>query len=335
MSGSPAGRVLALLERVQERPGLTATTLADELGVGERTVRRYVTTLQELGIPVAADRGRLGGYRLAPGYRMPPLMLGTDEAVAITLILAVLGGDQNDRGGGPTPSDVALGKLRRALPRDVADRVDDVLAVVSPPSRGRGLSPEATAHPARLATLAGAVVGQRVCRVRHRTDDTTATVRKVNPYGVAVVRGHLYLHGWCHLRRARRTFRVDRIEQVEVLEERFRAPHGLDVAAAVERSLATSWSGWQVNVVLDGPRAEVESWIPRYVGVAETIDEHTTRLRLTTRNLETTVLRLSDHPFVMRVEEPAELREAFERRGRWMLATAGAGASAGGLSDRA
>ena len=92
MSGSPAGRVLTLLERVQEHPGLTAPRLAEELGVSERTVRRYVTTLHDLGIPVEAGRGKFGGHRLRPGFRMPPLMLTTDEAVAVTLALAVMRG---------------------------------------------------------------------------------------------------------------------------------------------------------------------------------------------------------------------------------------------------
>src|SRR6188472_3111466 len=91
MTGNPAGRVLALLERVQERPGLTAPQLADQLGVSERTVRRYVSTLQQLEIPVEAGRGRYGGHRLRAGFRMPPLMLTTDEAVAMTLALALTG----------------------------------------------------------------------------------------------------------------------------------------------------------------------------------------------------------------------------------------------------
>lgn len=308
---SPAGRVLALLERVQERPGLTAERLADELGVGERTVRRYVTTLQELGIPVTARRGRAGGYHLEAGFRMPPLMLSTDEAVAITLTLAVL-----RLGDGPTT--VALAKLRRALPRDVAERVDAVLTAVVPPARADRLAAGAAPDPHLLATLAAGVVGERVCRVRHGT-----TTREVNPYGVAVVRGHLYLHGWCHLRRARRTFRVDRIVGVDLLDTTFRAPTGLDVARAVETSLATSWDEWTVSVLLSAPLAEVEATIPRYVGVAEAVSPTQTRLRLTTRNLDTTVLRLSDHTFAMTVEEPVELVEAFERRAAWMASVGG------------
>src|SRR6478735_820011 len=90
ISGNPAGRVLTLLERVQERPGITGPRLAADLGVSERTVRRYVATLQDLGIPVEPSRGRVGGYRLRAGYRMPPLMLSTDEAVAVTLALATV-----------------------------------------------------------------------------------------------------------------------------------------------------------------------------------------------------------------------------------------------------
>ena len=81
----PAGRVLALLELLQTRHRSTAAELAGHLGVDERTVRRYATTLVELGIPVTADRGRHGGYRLHSGYKLPPLMLTDDEAVAVAL----------------------------------------------------------------------------------------------------------------------------------------------------------------------------------------------------------------------------------------------------------
>lgn len=67
----PVSRVLALLELLQARPGLTGAELAERLGVDERTVRRYAARLAGLGIPVQADRGRYGGYRLMPGFRLP------------------------------------------------------------------------------------------------------------------------------------------------------------------------------------------------------------------------------------------------------------------------
>lgn len=317
MSGSPAGRVLTLLERVQEHPGLTAPRLATELAVSERTVRRYVTTLQDLGIPVEADRGSTGGYRLRPGFRMPPLMLTTDEAVAITLALAVVNGPAGDQ---TTTAEAALAKLVRALPRSVSERVGTVLAAVTAPQGGwfTGGAPD----PGRLAALTSGVVGGRVCRIRHASERGDVTEREVNPYGVVVVRGSCYLHGWCHLRRARRTFRVDRIDRVDVLSKTFRTPPGLDVGKAVEESLALARPEWAVTLLLDGPIAEVETWIPRHLGVCQAVDATTTRVRSSTSNPDYFVLRMSDHPFAMTVEEPREVREALERTGQRMLAAA-------------
>jgi predicted DNA-binding transcriptional regulator YafY len=315
-NGSPAGRVLALLERVQEHPGLTASRLADELDVSERTVRRYVTTLQELGIPVEAGRGRYGGHRLRPGYRMPPLMLGTDEAVAITLALALTGRDDGDGAPGRT----ALAKLLHVLPRGVDQRVRAVLdAVPSPGADTR----RPGAEPGAVATLATGVVERRRCRIRHRSAGGTTTVRELNPYGLAVVLGSLYVHGWCHLRQARRTFRVDRIDRVDLLGRRFRMPGDLDVAAAVERSLALARPEWSVSLLLHGPLSEVEPWIPRFLGVCEEVDASTTRVRSSTSNPDYFVLRISDHPFAMTVEEPDAVRDAFARAAERFASTAG------------
>lgn len=313
---SPAGRVLALLERVQEHPGLTAPQLADELDVSERTARRYVATLQELGIPVEASRGKYGGHHLRPGYRMPPLMLSTDEAVALTLALAAMRGAGTNADAPPAR---ALGKLLRALPRGVGDRVQDVLAAVTPPSDG-WLATSAP-DPGLLGLVAAGVVGHRRCRIRHRADNGVITEREINPYGVAVVRGRCYVHGWCHLRRARRTFRMDRVEQVTLLTTTFRMPQGLDITQAVQRSLALARPEWSVSLRFDGPLDEVRQWIPGDLGVCESIDADTTRVRSSTSNADYFVLRISDHPFAMTVESPDELRAAFARAARRMHAS--------------
>lgn len=314
--------MLTLLERVQERPGITGHRLAADLGVTARTIRRYVATLQELGIPVEPVRGRVGGYRLHPGFRMPPLMLSTDEAVAVTLALAVM--QRPDPEPGPDrspPVETALGKLRRVLPHEVASRVDDVLAAVARPCDGSTASRSAP-EPAILAALASGVVGRQRCRLRHRGQHGEITVREVNPYGVAAVQHGWYLHAWCHLRRARRTFRIDRIDRVDLLSTTFSAPEGLDIVAAVERGLALARPEWAVTLLFSAPVDEVAQWIPRHLGVCEAVDEETTRVRSSTSNLDYFVLRISDHPFDMTVVEPSELRIAFQRHAERMGATA-------------
>ena len=85
MVQTPTARLLELLELLQTQPLTTGTEIADRLGIDRRTVRRYVTALQDLGIPVEGQRGVGGGYRIRPGYRLPPLMLDDDEAVVVAL----------------------------------------------------------------------------------------------------------------------------------------------------------------------------------------------------------------------------------------------------------
>ena len=221
------------------------------------------------------------------------------------------------------PIETALGKLRRVLPREVASRVDDVLTAVTRPRDGWTVSGPAP-DPSVLTALAAGVVGRQRCRLRHRSQHGDVTVREVNPYGVAVVQGGRgwYLHAWCHLRQARRTFRIDRIDRVDVLVTTFAAPQDLDIVGAVERSLALARPEWAVTILFDGPVAEVAEWIPRHLGICEAVDDTTTRVKSSTANLDYFVLRISDHPFRMTVVEPTELRTAFGRHSERMHATA-------------
>src|SRR3954471_14394232 len=120
----PASRVLAMLELLQAHHRLTGADLAARLGVDDRTVRRYAGNLAELGIPVTAARGRYGGYRLQPGYKLPPLMLTDEEAVAV--VLGLIAADRL-RLGTQAPAAAATAtpheKISRVLPRALADRL--------------------------------------------------------------------------------------------------------------------------------------------------------------------------------------------------------------------
>jgi predicted DNA-binding transcriptional regulator YafY len=115
----PTSRVLAMLELLQARRQLSGAELAAGIGVDQRTVRRYALRLADLGIPVTAERGRYGGYRLLPGYRLPPLMLTDDEAAAVVIGLLAA-----ERLGQPVAGiTTALAKIQRVLPTALSERV--------------------------------------------------------------------------------------------------------------------------------------------------------------------------------------------------------------------
>ena len=155
----PTARVLALLEVLQSGGTRTAGELSRRLGVDERTVRRYVAHLVDLEIPVRSVRGRHGGYRLAPGFRLPPLMFTDDEAVAV--LLGLLAARRIAPSITPTqPTESAAAKVRRVLPEALGRRLDALLEatdVTAQPMAADGT----TGPPPGLLLLLGAFVARR------------------------------------------------------------------------------------------------------------------------------------------------------------------------------
>lgn len=305
---TPTARVLTVLERLQDRAETPGPELAEAVGVDVRTVRRYVALLQSLGIPVEARRGPAGGYRVGSGYRMPPLMLTTEQAVAVALLLMSGAPDESSAAA------AALAKIVRVLPRGTAERVETVRAAITGPAV-RSVRPDRVPRPDVLMTICEAVVAGRRCVIRHRSDDETVTSREVNPYGVVSLRGAWYLHAWCHLRQARRTFRLDKIESARLLDATFSTPAGLDVVAAVQQSLALSRPEWQVQLLVEAPIDELRHWIARDFALLTAAGEGSTLMRASTSSLDYFVWRIGDLPFELSVVEPPELAEAFARNG--------------------
>src|SRR5262245_35942873 len=120
----PTTRVLTILELLQARGGLSGAELATRLEVDRRTVRRYITMLQDLGIPIEASRGPDGGYRLRPGFKLPPLMLTDEEALAVTLSL--IGARRQGAAADPHTIESALAKIERVLPDGLRKRLQAV-----------------------------------------------------------------------------------------------------------------------------------------------------------------------------------------------------------------
>ncbi|MFG3554730.1 helix-turn-helix transcriptional regulator [Micromonospora sp. NPDC047557] len=257
----PAGRVLALLELLQARHRATAGELASRLGVDERTVRRYAATLVELGIPVLADRGRHGGYRLHPGFKLPPLMLTDDEAVAVLLGLVVA-----ERVGLATElpaTATALAKIRRVLPAALADRLTAVQEHLGFTLR----RPEPQARPASGTLLALAAAARHRQRVSldYRSWRGELSHRDLDPYGLVFHAGRWYVTGHDHRRGEVRTFRLDRIGAVTPGAATFTVPDGFDAVAWLTRSLAGVPYRHEVEVLLETDLVAARRRIPASV----------------------------------------------------------------------
>ncbi|MER7451618.1 YafY family protein [Nocardia beijingensis] len=234
MNDTPARllRLLSLLQTPREWPG---SELAERLGVTDRTVRRDIDRLRELGYPVTATLGAAGGYRLAAGTAMPPLLVEDDEAVAIAVGLRAAAGSAV--AGIEEASVRALAKVEQVLPAKLRRRVR-VLAVALTPPTADGPA----ADPGVLATLAAAVTNRERVRFAYRDEAGAETKRHTEPIGLVPARRRWYLVGYDLDRSGWRVYRVDRIDRPQPTAARF-TPRPLPAAdaAAYVAGRRTDW----------------------------------------------------------------------------------------------
>lgn len=254
----PAGRVLAMLELLQSRHRLTGVELAERLRVDERTVRRYAATLADLGIPVTAERGRYGGYRLRPGYKLPPLMLTDDEAVAV--LLGLVAAERLGLGTEEPATGTALAKIRRVLPAPLAERLAAVQEHLG--FTLRRADPALRPAAGTLLTLGAATRQRRRVTLDYRSWRGDSSRRQVDPYGLVFHAGRWYVTGHDHLRGEVRTFRLDRIGAVSTGAETFAVPDGFEPVAQVTRSLAGVPYAHSVEVLLETELAAARRRVP-------------------------------------------------------------------------
>jgi predicted DNA-binding transcriptional regulator YafY len=331
-----------MLEVLQSHRRLTGAQLAGRLGVDERTVRRYAATLHELGIPITADRGRYGGYRLSPGYKLPPLMLTDDEAVAV--VLGLVAAERLGLGTQVPATAAATAKITRILPAALAER----LAALRD-SLGLTLVPrQEHARPATdlLLTLAAATRTHRRVGLTYRSGRRPAagevepgpaavdiepgpaaakvepgpaaakverrpavSRRDVDPFGLVFHAGRWYLVAHDHRTDETRSFRVDRIVAADVGQETFEPPLGFDAVAHVTRQWAGLPWQWEVEVLIEADVAQVRRRVPAALAdLSETADGVLLRTRAQSLPGMAQLLAGLGWPFT--VVRPDELRTA-------------------------
>jgi predicted DNA-binding transcriptional regulator YafY len=302
----PTTRVLAVLELLQARGRLSGPELAERLEVDLRTVRRYVTMLQDLGIPVEAERGRHGGYRLRPGFRLPPLVFSDDEALALTL--GLLSARRLGLVTNAATVEGALAKLERVLPADVRARVTAVQETLTiDEARGQAIPATST-----VMALAAAVQESRRVLMRYESARGEETKRLVDPYGLVHMVGRWYAPGYCHLRADLRLFRIDRVRGVDLLDEQFERPAGFDPLAFVQDALAVAPNAWHIEALLSTTFEEAREAVPLHEATLES-GEGGVVIRLNVECLDEAARYLIGLGCPFLVRQPEELRGVLRR----------------------
>ena len=219
---SPSSRLITLIMLLQRTPNQKAARLAQDLDISVRTLHRYFEQLGEMGIPVYAERGPYGGFSLVRGYKMPPLVLTPEEAVACFLGLSLV-----EEMWGQLYRSAALGalaKLENLLPdeqrQEVAWARRSLLATGMHRSDQQALAE--VLEKLRCAT-------REHHRVHMDYQGREHSTRDLDPYALVHRSGWWYVIGFCHLRQALRTFRVDRISSLELLETLFEVQADFDL----------------------------------------------------------------------------------------------------------
>lgn len=312
MASSPS-RMLTLLSLLQLRRDWPGRVLSDRLGVSERTVRRDVDHLRDLGYQIRAVKGPDGGYRLDAGTELPPLLFDDDQAVAVAIAL------QTAAATGAADSEAALRALttvRQVMPSRLRHKIDVVAFTTLPDASVPSVKPEA------LVAVSAAVRAREVLRFDYASVDQAGDTRKrVEPHHLVFSSGRWYLIAWEPEREQWRVFRVDRMTPSIPTGPRFipRSLPGGDphefLAARFKGS--EKGNGWPCTgeVVLELPAREVIPFMGD--GFVEELAPNRCRLTIGAWSWVAVAALIARFDAPVTEVAPAELADAFALLSEW------------------
>ncbi|MEV4468166.1 YafY family protein [Nonomuraea salmonea] len=303
-------RLLSLLQTHRYWPG---AELAERLGVSARTLRRDIDRLRELGYPVQAQRGVDGGYQLAAGAALPPLVIDDEEAVALAVGLQAAA--QNPVEGIAESSVRVLAKVVQVMPVRLRRRIDALRAMTV--SAGWGNPAKAAADPSVLTTIALTCRDNERIRFTYTAADGRTTERHAEPHRLVSLGHRWYLVAYDLTRHDWRSFRIDRLSDPQSTGARFR-PRDLptaDAAEFIQSSLDNvSPQSYRTQVLVYAPAEEVRTRMGRWATVEET-EPGQCMVYMMTDSLDWPIMAVGTLDADFRVISPPELLTRFHTLG--------------------
>lgn len=303
----PATRVLAVLDLLQTHGRMSGPELARRIDVDVRTLRRYIVMLEDLGIPITTERGRHGAYMLVAGFKLPPMMFTNDEAVALSIGLVAA------RGLGLAEAAPAVesvqAKLARVMPDNMKRRAHAIADTVRVDLASSAHMPRSNAA---LMTLTEATQSRRRVHMQYTTAAGQGTQRQFDAYGLAWWSGAWYALGMCHLRHAMRSFRLDRMGTVTLLDESFVRPVNFDALDALTQAVAGIPRRHVVEVLLHTDLPMAREAFTSGFGLLAPMEDGVL-LRSTADDLDWFARRLAGLPFDFDIRTPKRLRTALDK----------------------
>ncbi len=301
---SPTTRLLTVLELLQSKAGVSGPELAEKLEVDVRSVRRYITMLRDMGIPVDSEPGRYGTYYLRPGFRLPPLMFTGGEILAIILGLMAV---RHLGLSGALSVESAAAKIERVLPEGLRERARAVQGVLT-----LNLPVSQSSTEDMIARFSLAAYQHNQVWIEYQGHRADKTERVVDVYGLVFHTVYWYAIGYCHLREDLRIFRLDRVQQIKLLDTTFQPPPDFDALGYLLTNIASMPGAWTVEVLLKTSLEDAKMRVSRDTGLLEEV-EGGVLLRMWAEGLDWAARFLVRLGCPLSVIGPPELRDELRR----------------------
>jgi predicted DNA-binding transcriptional regulator YafY len=315
MTEGTTERVLRLLTLLQRRPVWTGPELAAELGVTDRCIRRDVERLRALGYPVNATQGVGGGYQLGAGQQLPPLLLDDEEAIATAVSLRLAAG--GTVAGASEAALRALAKLDQVMPPRLRGEMRALQAATSTLTGG-GVEVDGEV----LMTLARACRDSVRLTFEYAAREGETSCRTVEPVQLVATARRWYLMAWDTDREDWRTFRLDRMGEVEATTWRYRPRDHPDPAAYVQQSVVAAPYRYVARVRVHAAATVLRDQIPPQVGSVEDESDGWSLLVIGGDDLGWLAAHLARLGHEVEILEPPELRDAAARMASALAAMA-------------